>query len=230
MFVLLRRVRAWREEMLARGAFSPAELSELEDHLLVEAQRLAAAGRPDEEAFTEALRRIGTGEELLAEFRLAHELSGGTAGTWLAALGPGGGRLCRWGRAGFVFCLPGLAMALPTMMATYMLHESGFLREHLPGEPLPGATALVWYGVGLVWRQVWWLLPLVLAVLVLPTAYRIRHLRDRSDGSVAEIIGEELAEARPLLLAGLICYPLTGPCFWQIAAQPLLKLIDMLGG
>jgi hypothetical protein len=216
--------------MLARGAFSPAELSELEDHLLVDAQRLAVEGRSDEEAFTEAIRRIGTGEELLAEFRLSHELSGGTAGTWLAGLVPWGLRLCRWARAILIICLPGLAMALPGMMATCMLQESGFLDQLLPGEPLPAGSALAWHGTGLIWRQGWWLLPLLLAVLALPTVYRIRHLRDRTDSSATEIIGEELAEARPFLIAGLVCYPLIGPGFMQIAAAPLVKLIDKLGG
>jgi hypothetical protein len=215
--------------MLVRGAFSPGEVAELEDHLLEEAGRLAEEGRPDEEAFIEATRRMGTGEELVGEFRLGHELGGASASVWLGRCVPWALRLCRWARCVFLFCLPGLGMAVPWAMVDRMLRREWFAHV-IPGVPVPLATAVGWRVVDFACANWWWLLPLGFVTLVAPTVSRVRQARLQADASVATILADELGEAQPLVLAGLAAYPLIGMAAPQVLLAPLFKLIGALGG
>jgi hypothetical protein len=125
-----------------------------------------------------------------------------------------------------------MVMAVPAFVTARFAADGGFrpvgyFLEHGFAEPAPSLACKITAFLSLHW---WWVLPLALAVLLLPTAYRIRHLRDRADSSAAEIIGEELAEAQPLLLAGVLCYPLVGGGFLQVALAPLHRMTSMLGG
>jgi hypothetical protein len=214
--------------MLLRGAFSPGEVAELEDHVLEESARLAEGGRSDDEAFIEATRRVGTGEELVAEFRLAHELGGASASVWLGRCVPWGLRLCRWARNLVLFCLPGLVMATPSLVMQGFT-QSEWLKE-CPGEPVPGATALCWRVADFATSNWLWLLPLGLAVLLAPTVYRIRQARDSTDAGPATIVADELGEVQPLLLAGVVAYPLIGMGLARVFAGPWIRLLDKLGG
>lgn len=230
MFVLLKRVRAWHAEMQARGVLAAGELTELEDHLLEEASHLAEDGRSDEEAFAEAVRRLGTEEELCSEFRVSHELSGSTAKRWAARLVAWGLCLCRWAQAITVFCLPGLVMAVPGLVAGRALQGNWWPLFTDYGMDIPAGTKWSYRVVELIAANWWWCVPLALAALLWPTVHRIRLARDRSGGRVGAVFAEELAEARWVLLAGVVAYPLVGMGFLRMVFEPLFRLLDALGG
>lgn len=230
MFVLLKRVRAWHAEMQARGVLAAGELAELEDHLLEEASHLAEDGRSDEEAFAEAVRRLGTDDELCSEFRVSHELSGGTAKRWAAKLVPWGLFLCRWAQGIAVFCLPGLVIALPGLVAGRAVQGNWRPLFIDYGMDIPAGTKWSYSAAEFTAANWWWIVPLALAVLVWPTVHRVRLARDRSGGGVGAVLAEELADARWLLLAGIVAYPLVGMGFLRVVFDPLLRVVHMLGG
>ncbi len=227
MFLLLKRVRGWRLDMLARAACSPGELSELEDHLLEQANNLIDTGLTDEQAFLEALRRLGTVDELTAEYQVGHTLNGRTFGSvWTVAVVWLGG-LCRWLRNVLVFCLPGLVFAVPGLIASSYMYTTGAAATWWSMPPL---SAAAFRAVVCFWRFRLLLVPLLLLFIVLPTVVQgwLEHMRGQLD--VPALLRREAAASRALLLAGLVAYPLVGFVLCHVAFGPLIKMITYLGG
>jgi len=227
VYLLLKRLQSWRAEMRARGAFSSAELAELEDHLLEEAGRLAEAGRSDDGAFLEALRRLGTDDELVEQFRLSRAGMPAPLGAWAgwavaAALG-----LCRGLRGLVVFCLPGLALAIPATMVLHRLRDEALrylASRRLPLDAYPQSTPAAWGLLDLLTRHAWWVVPLLVLVAAAPTLHRIAHRRDRTDDSLGSILADDLAADRPLLLAGVLAYPLLFAVFLRLTMGPVFRI------
>jgi hypothetical protein len=68
MFNLEQSIATWRKQLLAAGIKSPVPLEELELHLREEVERLVRSGIRQQQAFEEALLKIGPPRELKAEF------------------------------------------------------------------------------------------------------------------------------------------------------------------
>lgn len=196
--------------MRARGAFSSAELAELEDHLLEEAGRLAEAGRSDDSAFLEALRRLGTDDELVEQFRLSRAGMPAPLGAWAGLAGAAVLGLCRGLRGLVVFCLPGLALAIPATMVLASIKDGTLAELASMGffHAAPQSTLTAWRVLGLLAPHAWWAVPLLVLVAAAPTLHRIAHRRDGTDASLGSILADDLAADRPLLLAGVLAYPL----------------------
>jgi hypothetical protein len=69
MFDLEQQIRLWRAELAAAMGDRAEAVDELESHLREQAEQLISQGRPPERAWEEALRRLGTPEQLATEFR-----------------------------------------------------------------------------------------------------------------------------------------------------------------
>jgi hypothetical protein len=72
MFDLEKSITKWREQMLASGIQSPAPLDELETHLREEIRTLVSAGTSEDESFRLAAARVGSPNQLSAEFDKPH--------------------------------------------------------------------------------------------------------------------------------------------------------------
>ena len=68
MFNLEQAIAEWRRQMRAAGIKGPAVLDELESHLRETVEQQMRGGATAEQAFTEAVRRVGSAEELKLEF------------------------------------------------------------------------------------------------------------------------------------------------------------------
>jgi hypothetical protein len=68
MFDLEARIQQWRRRLADALAGRTEAVDELEGHLREEVQRLIEAGRPPEQAWEAALARLGSPEQLAAEF------------------------------------------------------------------------------------------------------------------------------------------------------------------
>jgi hypothetical protein len=75
------QIAEWRTRMAAGGINTPAVLDELEAHLREEIRARITAGATDEQAFREALARLGSANSLRDEFGKVHN-SGGRLLTW----------------------------------------------------------------------------------------------------------------------------------------------------
>jgi hypothetical protein len=75
MFNLEQSIGEWRGQMAAAGVKTAEALDELEAHLRDGVDHGIGSGQSAEQAFTEAVRRLGGGEELRGEF--AKEVSAG---------------------------------------------------------------------------------------------------------------------------------------------------------
>jgi hypothetical protein len=75
------QIAEWRTRMAAGGIKTPAVLDELEGHLREEIRARIMAGATDEQAFREALARLGSADSLRNEFSKVHD-SGGRLLTW----------------------------------------------------------------------------------------------------------------------------------------------------
>ena len=64
----LNRIDAWKRDVLRGDAITPTQADELEDHLRDEMNRLGAAGLSDAETFVIARMRIGSADEVEAEY------------------------------------------------------------------------------------------------------------------------------------------------------------------
>jgi hypothetical protein len=67
MFNLEKEIKKWRKSLNANEALEDGAKEELECHLRDKIEYLIASGNTEEEAFEEALRKIGTSEVLGAE-------------------------------------------------------------------------------------------------------------------------------------------------------------------
>ena len=214
--------------MLARGCFSPAELTELEDHILEEAGRLIDDGRSDDDAFLEALRRLGSDRELGEEFQWSHEQSGAPVGVRLAALIPVCLRVSRFLRGLLILCLPGFTLSVPMLVLATAHNPLSDIGWDLG---IPGAVNPVSGFLAALSRPaiLWWAFIALLIVLA-PTLYRIVHLRDRTGVDATIIVYEDMLALRPLLLAGLLAYPVIGIVLCRIIAAPYFRIMVALGG
>lgn len=68
MFDLEKSIAEWRQQMLAAGIKTPAPLEELENHLREEIRALVSKGTSENEAFRLAAVRVGSPNQLAAEF------------------------------------------------------------------------------------------------------------------------------------------------------------------
>jgi hypothetical protein len=69
MFDLEQSIVDWRQQMLAAGIKTPVPLEELENHLREEIERQMESGLDEQNAFTVALRKIGSADPLQQEFK-----------------------------------------------------------------------------------------------------------------------------------------------------------------
>jgi hypothetical protein len=95
--------------------------------------------------------------------------------------------------------------------------------------PMPWASRMCWRAADAVSAHWWWLVPLALAVLAFPTVYRWRQAGDRADASLTTVLAEELSEGQPMLLAGVLVYPLIGFGVVRALFEPLIRVLDVLG-
>lgn len=230
MFLLLKRVQAWRAELLARGVYSLSETRELQDHVFEEARRLSADGMGDDAAFEEALRRLGPTAELDQEFRAEHAMAGNPGQGTL-------GRVLRWAmlllrylRHTVVFLLPGAVIAVPGfLVANQVITVTDDLivawgaDKHGFYEMLSVLSRVIRHG------------PLFIclvgcAVIVLPTLFRARYLRDRHGIGWGDVLHEEWAQAQQLLIAGVLLYPLVAFVLLQLSFAPIFTVLRALGG
>ncbi len=222
MFVLLKRIRGWRTEMVLSGAFSLAELDELGDHLRTDAEKLITdKGLGDDDAFGEALRRLGSAYELEPEFQTEHRMSGRALGTLVPSMVRLLNQFCLFLRSMVVFCLPALAVSAPVIVLGrqyQQMMDALFLKERLP--TLTTVTfgllaSLDTYHVLTVWISI-----IALAAVIFPTAFHARQLHNSHRLSIPDLLEEELDNLRPVVLAGLICYPLLGYLLVSAAILP----------
>ena len=110
------RIRKWRGEQAESLGGSAEVLEELEGHLRDEVHRLALAGRPMEEAFADAVARLGSPPALAAEFARVTPTT-----PWLpirvavvALIAMGGGLV------GFLFASDRLHGGLGLLLATHI--------------------------------------------------------------------------------------------------------------
>jgi hypothetical protein len=68
MFDLEQQIRSWHQALSGRFANRPDVIDELESHLRDHFDALVQEGRPPEQAWEEALHRLGGAEQLAAEF------------------------------------------------------------------------------------------------------------------------------------------------------------------
>ncbi|NLF18219.1 MAG: hypothetical protein GX595_13360, partial [Lentisphaerae bacterium] len=179
-------------------------------------------------AFLEALRRLGTDDELVEQFRLSRAGMPAPLGAWAgwavaAVLG-----LCRGLRGLVVFCLPGLALAIPGLMALNCLRDEalGNLANRVVPLDAYHSTLAAWRVLDLLTRHAWWVVPLLLLVAAAPTLHRIAHRRDRTDDSLGSILADDFAADRPLLLAGVLAYPLLFAVFLRLTMGPVFRIFD----
>lgn len=71
-FDLQAGIAEWKAYLGKRAAFSSADITELEDHLLDQIERLRDAGLEEEEAFLIAAKRIGNLDAVAREFAVIH--------------------------------------------------------------------------------------------------------------------------------------------------------------
>lgn len=76
MFELEQSIAEWRRQMLAAGIKAPVPLEELENHLREEIARLERSGIRGQQAFEEAVLKIGSAQELKMEFSRASRWRG----------------------------------------------------------------------------------------------------------------------------------------------------------
>ena len=81
MLDLESKIAEWRTRMAAGGIKTPAVLDELESHLREEIRARITAGAAGDQAFREALARLGKMDSLRDEFRKVHN-PGGRFLTW----------------------------------------------------------------------------------------------------------------------------------------------------
>ena len=80
MFDLDREIHRWRSDLGKLGSIRREDIDELESHLQDETHHLVSSGLTLEEAFRQAVRRIGQSDELSQEFRKVPRWSFGPAG------------------------------------------------------------------------------------------------------------------------------------------------------
>src|SRR3954465_11462935 len=68
MFDLDQAIAEWRRQMLAEGIKTPVPLDELESHLREDVEQQTRTGADMEEAFRQAVERIGKAEKVREEF------------------------------------------------------------------------------------------------------------------------------------------------------------------
>jgi hypothetical protein len=68
MFDLENSIKAWRQQMLAKGIGSPVPLEELESHLREDIERRVRSGLTEPEAFDLTVQQFGRAESIKAEF------------------------------------------------------------------------------------------------------------------------------------------------------------------
>ena len=71
MFDLETSIAEWRKQMLSAGIKSPVPLEELENHLREEIERQLKSGRNQQAIFNSAVQKIGPGNVLKREFKIA---------------------------------------------------------------------------------------------------------------------------------------------------------------
>lgn len=68
MSALNRQIRFWRWQLYFKGAFTTDDIDELESHLRDEIDYLLRLGISEEEAFKQAVQRLGDADFLKAEY------------------------------------------------------------------------------------------------------------------------------------------------------------------
>ncbi len=71
-FDLDRHIATWRKQFLADTSFYSEEVEELESHVRDGVAHLRAEGLSEEDAFYEAIDRLGSPETLRADYKMAH--------------------------------------------------------------------------------------------------------------------------------------------------------------
>lgn len=223
MFVLRKRLLAWRAEMLARGVFSPGEVLELEDHVAEEASRLSVGGMTDDEAFFQAVRRLGRQEELVAEYTAAHRMSLRRRVMPLMWVFRELSYVCGIARLLVILVLPGMVVAVPGMALGALY--SDMIERMFPGERLP-----VYFGLFRFCRYWPAAAIVVLVVLFLPAAYRAWQLKARDEFTFSGWFAEEARSIRPILPIALMFYPFVAYVAVAMFFGPLFRFIDWLAG
>lgn len=226
MYLLRKRIKSWRAELLAYCTMSPAEATELEDHLFTEATHLAEAGKSDEEAVAEALRRLGTLGELQQEYELSHTTGSGS----MALLFPAAMRLlyhlCRLLNAIVIVILPAFALVVPAMGPASLLR-----RDFWAPAPSSSESALLW----LLAQAHGDTAPLlvatfaVAAVFVYPIWYQARQCRGFGGNALVAAIAQETGGYRRFLVYGILGYPVIAYVLLVLAYRPLWTTIKILG-
>ena len=200
-------VRSWREDLQARGWFSPLELAELEDHLRSHAAEEREAGPvPGSAAAFEAAVR----EEIGDPTRLFREYARSEAPVWRSIL------LTGWGLYALSLLLPGFGSV-----------------AFRPSNPSFGVSASGWEFLRLALGNGWIvaLLPAVAMAVTLPLLGRARR---RMEGWLALVLGAVAASAlgfglqnllRPLPVTvdgDLFMYGHLGAAYWAWSGSFLL--------
>lgn len=227
MFILRNRVRGFIGDLRSEGLFSESELSELEDHLLEEAESRAVHGRDDESAFADAARRLGTVEELVQEFRSEHMLSRRLHPGWFARLDQAVYRLTRLFQAALLLFLPWIGLVFPVLVLGASFEN--LYAEMLPGLPLSRLTQTI-FGTVRIIREHLWLLPVGLAVMVYPTFRTALRLHASGEFSWGSLFTQEYIMINRLWPWALVLYPVGGVPFVIGVCTPLIKLLRALGG
>jgi hypothetical protein len=139
MFNLEQSIANWRRQMLAAEIKSPVPLEELEGHLREETERLVRSGIHQQQAFEEAVLKIGPARELKTEFKKSRDWWGKIEITTKE-------QDLKWTRTLFLV----ISILIPLLTGGMIFSKFGNFSTMNPAERMSGLAALAVFSL-FVW-------------------------------------------------------------------------------